>query len=1144
MSSVRIGFPAVLDRIGTGHAVIQASAGTGKTYTLEHLVVDLLLQGVALEEICVVTFTQKAALELRSRVRAKLEALVALREDTAAEGEPARVIGPTERAALDTALRAFDRATLDTIHGFCQQILRDSAFEGGRLFRQEAVASEEAFWTAFRTLARTRFAQGADRDLFALALEHFKGFEALGTFLKQALAERSHLELPDSGPLEAALEAFPADLAEALCAELEGGGEAGPGCPMLLGLKAGKVYKTSYGKLRRVMGALLEAWNAWRNGAEPRTFWLLAGGDLAGYEVLAKPGFTGETARLAEAFETLRAQATTPEAVFAGAFLEAIADEMARWKQERGLYDFDDMIQLVKTAVTGPGGEGLVKRLRDRFRVALIDEFQDTDANQWAIFRKLFLEAEEGRHRLILVGDPKQAIYGFRGGDLPTYLTAVEEVQRRSGRPAQELDTNHRSTREVIERCNTIFDQGFFTGGNADHYVTAVKCGKTTLRIQDGDGQPLPALQVLEIPEGSAASMRREAAQAIARTLRDLLARGPRLAAGETARPIGPEGIFVLTRTGKEGLEIAQVLREHGLPCAFYKQEGLFESPEALAIRDLLLAVEQPWDESRRAKALLGPFFGFSFREAERSRDLPEHHPVLRRLAHWGELARTRRFAEFFSSLVRDSGITRRQLFLSDSQRGLTNILHILEALHHEALSRHATLADLARTLQAWIQDQDRPSGDDADTQRLERTAGAIQIMTMHKSKGLEAPVVALFGAWSEGSTQDQRHRFHDPSQGRRVWLGSRSAAPKATRDRIAREAQEEGERLAYVALTRAQGQLILPRLALGKAKGPYANLNARLHDLEASESSSDRASDFRPLQPPKATVAPLDASERLADWTPPLLPPLPQTAFDDWKKRSRPTWVFSFSSLAHLSDHGDEGRLDEPAVPDAPMDPEDGPRGGARLGTAVHALFEEMPLDTFQETDFERWLSLPVVAERLQRHHPGEGRRVVAEWIHRGLGRPLPLPGGGSTILAEAGPRLLRELDFLTPYPVGKDLLTGSIDALFEWQGRTFILDWKTNRLPEYGPSAVGSVVQESYGLQVKVYTLTTCRFLGIDNREAYEQLFGGVIYVFVRGLRHDQGVWTHRPTWEEVLGYRSDLADLPLARLIPAAAGGAQHV
>ncbi|HQL48578.1 MAG TPA: hypothetical protein PLC09_07910, partial [Holophaga sp.] len=127
---------------------------------------------------------------------------------------------------------------------------------------------------------------------------------------------------------------------------------------------------------------------------------------------------------------------------------------------------------------------------------------------------------------------------------------------------------------------------------------------------------------------------------------------------------------------------------------------------------------------------------------------------------------------------------------------------------------------------------------------------------------------------------------------------------------------------------------------------------------------------------------------------------------------------------------------------------------------------------------------------------------------------------------------------------PVGKDLLTGSIDALFEWQGRTFILDWKTNRLPEYGPSAVGSVVQESYGLQVKVYTLTTCRFLGIDNREAYEQLFGGVIYVFVRGLRHDQGVWTHRPTWEEVLGYRSDLADLPLARLIPAAAGGAQHV
>lgn len=1143
MNPVRIRFPEVLDRIGTGHAVIEASAGTGKTYTLEHLVVDLLLQGIPLEELCVVTFTQKAAQELRSRVRAKLEALLALREDTSAGGEPARVIGPVERSALAAALGAFDRATLDTIHGFCQKILREAAFEGGRLFRQEAVALDEAFWTAFRALARTRFAQGPDREFFALALEAFGGFEPLGRFLKEALAERGHLDLPDWGALAGTLEAFPADLAEALCGELDRGGEAGPGCPMLLGLKAGKLHKNSYGKLRRVMGALLAARRAWQAGAQLRSFWIRAGQEAAGYDGLAKTGFTGEAARLAQGFESLRAQASTPEAAFAGAFLEPLAAELARWKRERGLYDFDDMIHLVREAVTGPRGGALVKRLRERYRVALIDEFQDTDAAQWDIFRKVFLEAEEGRHRLILVGDPKQAIYGFRGGDLPTYLAAVEAVQRVSGRPAQVLDTNHRSTQEVLDHCQALFAEGFFTGGNAAHGGTAVKCGRAGLRFQDAEGRPLPALQVLEIPEGTAAQVRRSAARALARSLKALLDRGPRLVAGDEARPLGPEGVFVLTRTGNDGLEVARALREQGVPCAFFKQEGLFEGPEALAIRDLLLAVERPWDERRRAKALLGPFFGLSFREVERSRDLPEHHPALRRLTAWGELAQARRFAELFSRIVRDSGVTRRQLFLSESQRGLANVLHLLEALQVEALGRHGSLGDLIRTLQAWIEGEDRPAGEESGTQRLEATRGAVQILTMHKSKGLEAPVVALFGAWAAGSNPGGLHRYHDPEGHRRVWLGSLAAAPAETKRRITQEEAEEGERLAYVALTRAKGHLILPRLAPGKAKGACANLNHRLHELEPTGIQASPAGAFRPAPLPPERPILGDPAERLGRWTPPDLPPPDLPDFRDLARRSRPTWVFSYSSLAQMGEPSEEARLDEIPVAGPPAGPDGGPRGGARLGTAVHAIFEQMPLTAFREPDFTRWLAQPEVVELLDRHHPGEGREAVAEWVHRGLGRPLPLPDGGQAILAEAGPRLLRELDFLTPYPKGHDLLTGSIDALFEWQGRAYLLDWKTNRLPDYGPATLAQVVQEAYGLQVKIYTLAVCRFLGLRDREAYEQRFGGVLYVFLRGLDAGLGVWTHRPAWEEVRSHEAELAALGIDLLIPATAGGARH-
>jgi exodeoxyribonuclease V beta subunit len=205
-----------------------------------------------------------------------------------------------------------------------------------------------------------------------------------------------------------------------------------------------------------------------------------------------------------------------------------------------------------------------------------------------------------------------------------------------------------------------------------------------------------------------------------------------------------------------------------------------------------------------------------------------------------------------------------------------------------------------------------------------------------------------------------------------------------------------------------------------------------------------------------------------------------------------------------------------------------------------VHEVLQSVPLESVQGRTAEAWLEDPATAELLQRFS-GETRKAVGQWVHHALAGPLPLPGGGAAVLSRAE-RCLRELDFLTPYPGREDLLTGSLDVLFQWEGLAYVLDWKTNRLPSYAPEALARKVADDFLIQVQAYTLAACRFLAIAGAGDYEARFGGVIYVFLRGLP-EEGVWTLRPSWEEVQGYERALAALSVETLIPVHAGGARH-
>lgn len=1152
---VRYAKPDILKEIGPGHCVIKASAGTGKTFTLEHLIIQLLLDGIPLEKILVVTFTKKATLELIARVRAKLEELVALDRDEWREGEPFWEITEERRTLLGQALTSFDRATINTIHGFCQQVLKDAAFEGAQLFQQELISGEEAFDRVFRELVRTRFAV-SEQELFELALEDLKGLPGLRKFLKTALREREALVcVPEEA--EQALARFPRSLAEAFVAELESYEATKQKGSLFRECEASGLKITSVKAMAGRVRQLLEGLRAAEARGHRSALWALADlKECRNQAVIENFGKVaeGDAGILAQGFLAVCQAPVDFRGYLASVFLPPLVDGLARFKGEEGFYDFDDMVDRVHQALLPATGDSLVQRLRERFRVALIDEFQDTDRKQWEIFRRVFLEAGEG-HRLILVGDPKQAIYGFRGGDLPTYLQALEAMPE----PLQ-LNTNFRSTPEVIQAYNDIFrsedGRSLFTGENACHYEGAVRCGKPELAFVDQTGARLPAVRVVPVEAGATAPTLRACARALAGALRETLGRS-RFGKEGGEKALQPEDVFVLTRSAREGLIMAEALKGVGIPAAFYRQEGLFDGFEAAACRDLLLAIDSPLQESRRAKALLGPFFGLTLGEAEGCRELPENHPILRRLFEWRDLAGGGRYGECFNRIVSESGVTQRLLFLEEGQRRLTNLLHILELLQQEALFRHATPLDLAIQVQQWIEGKGRPSVEDGEVQRLERTSGAVQILTMHKAKGLEAPVVVLFGAISPSPDSDL-HLYHEGGKGlRRAWVGKPGNAPQEVQAWILQEEREEGERLLYVALTRAKAHLILPRYVLngvtridhrhpfdpatGDPKGAYGGVNNRLGELLGTPEEPRLHPGFQTGALLAGDEAAGDPRARLEAWKPHLPPILPLPDFRSLAVQGRPTWQFSFSSLERGL-----GRERIDPGPEEIRDPEmtapGGPRGGVKLGVQVHAFLQEVNLSTFEGRDPGAWKREAHVQHLAERLLPPEAADEVLGWIYQALGEELLLPDGKRVKLAATQP-ILRELDFLTPYPGHPDLLDGSIDVLFRSEGKAYLLDWKTNRLPGYDAAAVQEAVAAHYLLQVKIYTVAVCRFLGLHSQEAYDAGFGGVLYVFLRGLP-EGGVWSLRPDWGTVQGWVRELEALPVERLIPAHAGGTDDV
>jgi exodeoxyribonuclease V beta subunit len=1138
-------FPfALFGDLPTGQVAIEASAGTGKTFTLAALAARYLAErGVAPSELLIVTFTRAATAELRSRIRGQMVAsAVALAGDSADFGKDklsthlASHDRETHRRRLERAVSDFDTVAISTMHSFAAQIR-------GTLGISSAIDPDARLTTDVATLVRHACA-----DALASSSGGDIDVDELPTLSELVKATERYVGEPDM--------------------DLE---------------------------------------------PTPR-----------------RAGATAEQIRLRELVIASR------------------ANLMSR-RQDSGTMGYDDVLSQLRGALVDRSSAAVIEALRSRFSVVLIDEFQDTDRVQWEIFSTLFGKGAPNS-TLVLVGDPKQAIYRFRGADISVYLRAVGEE---SGSERFSLSRNWRSDGAAIRAMNTFFDGATF-GDDAIAYVPVEASDEhEPLRMTGTGGQSLSGLDI-RIAVGSWLPRARNlpSTPKTARIInRDLVAHvrglldGASIPDGEGGtRRLRPSDIAVLVKSGAHARSAQNALRRQGVPAVVAGAGSVLESWAADQFRLLLSAMERPSDLGRIRAYALSWFESWTASRVAHASD--EDLAVLQeRLSDWTARLASRPVAEVLAAVWDETGVVARLLGEFDGDRNVTDLDHLAELLHDSATQGMSGIAGLLALLDHPPQSEgDIDVDGDVTARRIESEAQAVQIMTIWKAKGLQFPVVCLPMLWRQGmhpsdviyTDPTTRHRTMDLAKGK-DWPDAKAADE---RKQLARREEASDElRLLYVALTRAQHHTAVwwANSSGSSTRALSRFLFSRDHQVGSIESTVFRSGGCAiPAEDEVPGV--LDAMARRSDRTITVTsiadPPAPATPWVDTVvdpdrekleisqltvdlDRSVHRW--SFSAITSGADAGPDNGLDpyDPTGADRGADDEDesggpeidsniadaaaagGPlarlRAGTQFGTFVHAVLERVD---FAAADLDGAIADAVHMEFTR---SGTDLSVLApegtngtDLLNAGLRAAIETPLGplfGSTRLADLGRRdRLDELAFdmrigeagrhptirdigslvaaylpgghpLTPWATAltdgavdvrlAGYLTGSIDLVARLRAdggvpRFVVADYKTNQLTPWGAEPgpddydvrhmADAMSEHHYPLQALLYAVALQRYLRSRRRPGVPTAqVVGATYLFVRGMTgaevtHDNvdphGVFT----WvldPELIASVSDLLD-----------------
>ncbi|MGR3807684.1 exodeoxyribonuclease V subunit beta [Pasteurella testudinis] len=1210
-----------------GVSLIEASAGTGKTYTMVALYLRLLLnagenglkRALTVEQILVMTFTKAATQELKDRIRSRIVEVKGLFEQALAQ-QAAQLESddpflqqlylalkndlPTAILRLELAQQDMDTASIFTIHGFCQRMLTRYAFDSGVHFNLEMVERQDALLLRLcREYWREQF-YPQDLTICRFIDHTLVSPQAVFKLIQPLLSgEMPKVRLDNAALLTDLNDFLQQQVAGYVCAvqQLKQHWLAESeniGALILAEIRRkkdkrldGRSYQERY-----ILPAIDEI-NHWAASDS-----LNVHDKLVHY--FSQTKLDSKTKSEEKISHPLFAQVDQApdialyKRILLWHYANGVRRKLADYKAGHKEMGFGDLLSRLKTALYGESGESLAQLIRQQFPFAMVDEFQDTDLEQYQIFQRLYIQPNstplnctqpnDGGNGMIMIGDPKQSIYAFRHADIFTYLTAAQNAAQRFT-----LDTNWRSTPALIAAVNAIFRHNPLPFIYPQIRFQPVNAGKAAqvLRLNGEEQKPLHFLLSENHKSGkdNGDEMARACAASIQKWLQ-AIERQRCLLDGE--QRLAAKDLAVLVRGWTEAEKIKSALAALGIQSVYLSdRSSVLNSEWAQVMGYLLRACLNPHHEQAVMTLLATRLFGFNSSELyELRRDEKAWEKWIEQFLNYQRIWQTQGVLPMIHRLLQQQHLPSKLLAMPDGERAMTDILHLAEFLQ-----QGATINENEHALLSWFEQQRHSDGTETDEVRLrlESERDLVKIVTVHKSKGLEYGVVWLpfVGAGYKDKDGNELQRYHD-GENQLCWDLDLSHRAENLQEKLAEEL-----RLFYVALTRARYQLNIgfpSRMSDKDNWNPLAYLLAAQDNALALKNSSEfdtaellaqrlvpdsyqlsatqdlLADDWRAAPPPRGAVQAAEFSGRIENnWRISSFSalvamnqrnrsrkksalPQPEKSAESYLDNAQ-DYDGEQVNYALLLDNADSFGITELGNwQDQQHTPFNFP-SGSRIGNALHALLQHMDFSQAlsqqaltalcQQLELEehwlepltKWIQL---IRRTPLHHkvrleglpPQDCLKETAFFIS--LQKPLQT-NKLNRLLNQYHPLAQQQAEFDLDY--FKGMLRGFIDLVCRIDGKYYLLDYKSNLLGEgyqaYTPSVLNNVMAyHHYDLQYLIYTLALHRYLRQrDSDYDYQRDFGGVYYLFLRGLNGEDGrtgVYFDKPDWRLIDGLDNLLA------------------
>jgi exodeoxyribonuclease V beta subunit len=1169
----------------TGTNLIEASAGTGKTYTIAGLFLRLILERqLAVNQILVVTFTKAATEELKERIRRMLlDAKSAFLNDTSNDVFVKTIVKKYDHRALaiqliQDALMEFDNAAIFTIHGFCQRILHENAFETQSLFDTELMIDSisltrdivDDFW-------RKHF-YNLPMEFISYLLKKISGPEYFSMlFNKNRTADITivpELEKPDLGSLNdframfRRLQTIWPNSRTQVTHLLKNTSLSGS----IYGSLKTATTQTSASKRDLVIASMVSLMDKFVDeksigfplfkGFEKFTTTKIENSTRKNHGPLSHEYFD-VCDKLYHKGATLESEMETYLTYFKAQCFKFTREHLLLRKKQNNIQFYDDLLIKLKNALEEKGGKKLAQIIRKKYSAALVDEFQDTDSYQYVIFTRIF---DSKKSTLFMIGDPKQSIYSFRGADIFSYMEAVRNTDSK-----YTLIKNWRSNPNLLTAVNAIFS-------NIESPFVFDKIGFekgiSGKKTQPMNGKISPSLTLWYFGTDKKANnlkplSKTEAlpliSKAVAGEISRLILENKRHLTG-----IFPKDIAVLVRTNRQAQIIKNNLSLKGIPSVLYHTGNIFHTHEAVELERILSSIAEPGNERKFNAAVVTDIIGVFGEDLDSISGKP-----------FGMEAKSNKFREYFRLWIRhgfirmfrllmaEEKIRERLLIFPDGERRLTNILHLAEILHQESSEKKLGIAGLLK----WLSEQRNAEVSESEIHqlRLESDDQAVKIITIHKSKGLEFPIVFCPFLWEGSLIEDREILFHDTDKNETLTLDLGSKNFDKHLNIAQNERLAENLRLLYVAITRAihKCYLVWGRFNTAETSSiayllhykrqaediNKKNLLTSLKEDILEKNDEELFEDLKQLSTKSegsikiVSIPPDDTIEHLSG---------------EYKKerlfcrhfsgKIDTTW--NISSFSHLISQRalDAEHPDRDAYQDQYIPVTENHLGlyknenifsfpkGTRAGIFFHDVFEHLD---FAESSTEERIKL--VSNKLKEYRfESKWEEPVCNMVESVLSIPLDLNKTTLMLSSVQTRKRVNEMEFYFPlkplsrkrlrkifadyggidlindfpdrlgrltFSLTKGFMKGYIDMVFHDQNRFWLVDWKSNYLgssvENYSKNVLKNVMKRHfYILQYHLYVVALHQYLRLRiPKFNYEQHFGGVFYLFLRGVDLDKG-------------------------------------